>query len=422
MRKYPGIREFLGRKTLKSLKETTFLKFQEVLIDHFKLIENRDFFVKRSSSPEIIFTNNSSCVFGDLDINNIGKWLSAEYSDIGVDEAQEITQLAFEKIKSRQTQTIIQKLSKGNQKNKFVMAMNPPEIADQHWTHNRFRDELTKIKNSYMIYSHIENNKENIPDGYIEDMYDAVDGRIAEIYLKGNWTPLLSKLVYSEYEFPKDKSGNYIEGGNLKYCKFDSNLESYFFMDFGWTHPMSIGCWQYDRVNDTFYRLYEYVESNTKPEKYCKFMMGEMIEHNGKRYQSPFSTKTASIIVGFEAKQSRQEADGQSNLALIRQIFNKSGSRPTIFISNPGIQAGIIAVRRHILTANGQRKLFIDSRYNQRFIRDVMAYHYPTNAEGNVTSEEPEKDGICDNTQDEARYGIGYISPTISNALLVQKR
>jgi len=422
MKDYPGVREFMGRKTLKSLKETTFLKFQEVLTDHFKLVEGRDYFVNRSSNPTITIPNGSVCVFGDLDINTIGKWLSAEYSDIAVDEAQEICQLSFEKIKSRQTQTIIEKLSGGKKKNKFVMAMNPPEIADQHWTHKRFRDVTTKIKNSNMIYSRIEGNKENIPETYIEDMYDSVDTRTAEIYLKGNWTPLLSKLVYSDYSLPKDNMGNYIEGGNLKHLKYDKDLESYFFMDFGWTHAMSIGCWQYDRYNDIFYRLYEYVESNTKPETYCKFMMGEFIEHNGNRYQSPFDNKVASIIVGFEARQSRQEADGQSNIELIREIFNNNNFRPTIYVSNPGIQSGIIAVRRHILTAGGHRKLFIDPRYNKRFLRDVMAYHYPTDKEGNVVSEEPEKDGICDNTQDEARYGIGYISPIISNAVMVQKR
>lgn len=422
MRKYPGIRQFIGRKTLKSLKETTFLKFQEVLNDHFYLVENRDFWVKRSSSPEVIFPNGSTCIFGDLDINTIGKWLSAEYSDIAIDEGQEINQLAFEKIKSRQTQTIIQKLSNGTQKNKFLIAMNPPETADQHWSHGRFRDPNTKIKDSVMVYSHIENNRENIPEGYIEDMLDAVDSRTAEIYLKGNWTPLLSMLVYNEYDFPQDKQGNYIEGGNIRFMEVNPGYENYFFMDFGWTHPMSIGCWQYNREEGEFYRLYEFVDSHVKPEKYCEFLMGNEILHNNKRYKSPFSVDNAILVVGIESKQSRQEADGMSNLTLMRAAFSKYGKHPSIRISGPGLQESIISVRRHVCNALGRRKIFIDPRYCQRFIMDVRAYHYPVDAAGNIVSEEPQKDGICDNTQDEARYGIHFIAPIISNKLLIQKR
>ena len=411
MRKYPGIRQFIGRKTLKSLKETTFLKFQEVLTDHFYLVENRDFWVKRSGSPEIILPNNSSCIFGDLDINTIGKWLSAEYSDIAIDEGQEVSQLAFEKIKSRQTQMIIEKLSKGKQKNKFLIAMNPPETADQHWSHSKFRNTETKIKDAIMVYSQIENNRENIPDNYIEDMLDAVDSRTAEIYLRGNWTPLLSKLVYNEYEFPQDTQGKYIEGGNIRFMEVVPEYENYFFMDFGWTHPMSIGCWQYNREKGEFYRLYEFVESYVKPEKYCQFLMGQEIEHNNKRYKASFSADNATLVIGMESKQSRQEADGMSNLTIMRSEFAKQGRHPNIRVVGPGLQESIISVRRHVCNALGQRKIFIDPRHCQRFIQDVRAYHYPVDSTGNIISEEPKKDGICDNTQDEARYGIHYIAP-----------
>ena len=60
MRKYPGIREFMGRKTLKSLRETTFLKFQEVLSEYFYLIENRDLSQIIILKPESLFCSISS--------------------------------------------------------------------------------------------------------------------------------------------------------------------------------------------------------------------------------------------------------------------------------------------------------------------------------------------------------------------------
>ena len=411
MKKYPGIREFLGRKTLTSLKKTTFLKFQEVLQVHLKLVEGVDYKVNRSSDPIIEFPNKSICIFGDLDTNTIGKWLSSEYSDIGIDEGQEISKIVFEKIKSRQTQTIIQSMSKGKQKNKFLIAMNPPESAERHWMHEAFRNPETSIRKSKIIYSKIENNRANMPDGYIEDMNASVDARTAEIYLKGNWVPLLSKLVYPDYSFPQDTNGKYIQGGNLRFLEVEDHLENYISMDFGWTHPMSIGCWQHDKHQNIFYRLYEVVESHVKPEMYCALLAGEEVHINGKDYQLPINAFNSVIVPLVEANQKRQESGGKSNLMIMKEIFRKNSLPLNYHVSNIGIHKGLLAIRRLILTQAGKRKIFIDPRYNNRFIQDARSYHYPTDKEGNVMGEEPKKDDLSDHTQDETRGLIGWKSP-----------
>ena len=408
MKKYSGINEFMGRKTLKSLRETTFLKFQEVLTDHKGLKSGIDFKVVKSPSPKIIFPNKSECIFGDLD--DVDKWLSAEYSDILIDQAEGVRKLAFEKIKSRSTQTIIEKQSKGKQRNKTLLAMNPPEIAEQHWTHGAFRNPETKIKNSIMLYSHIENNKDNIPANYIEEMHDSVDKRTAEIYLDGKWIPMLSKIVYADYSFPKNKSG-YIEGGNLEYLEVQSNLENFISMDFGWVHPMSIGCWQFNPHTNNYYRLYEVVESYVKPETYCDLLQGKSCHINGKDYKLPITVYNSTIVPLVEAKQRRQESDGKSNLLIMKEIFKNRNIGLNYHVSNIGIHKGILSVRNHILTKSGERKIKIDPRYNNRFISDAQGYHYPVDKDGNVNSEIPEKDNITDHTNDETRGLIGWKTP-----------
>ena len=403
MMKYDGIREFIGRKTLASLKETTFLKFQEILSEHMGMQEGIDFSV--THNPVTIRINNSVCVFGDLDINRIGKWLSSEYSDIGIDEAQEIQQLAFEKIKSRQTQKIT-----GD--NKFVMVMNPPENSNQHWIHKRFRDPLTSIKNSIILYSKIEANIKNIPAGYIKEMTESVDPRTAEIYLKGLWVPLNTNIVYADYLFPQDENGKYISGGNLTDREWDSSLETYFSMDFGWTHEMTIGVWNYDRENDISYRVFEFVKSHVKPEQYCTLLAGEELDINGKRYKLPCSCIGHKIIVGSEAKQKRQESDGINNKSMIETGLKKHGIAANIHVVSPRMVKSISNVRSHILTTTGKRRILINYKYCNRFINDATVYHYPTDKEGNVIGEIPFDDGISDHTQDDARYYISYIKPT----------
>lgn len=410
MKKYPGITEFMGRETLTSLKQTTFLKFQELLRDHYKLSEGRDYYVRRSSPINISFPNGSSCIFGDL--KEVHKWLSAEYSDILIDQAEEISEYAFNKIISRQSQLIIQKQSKGKQTNKTVLVMNPPEIAEQHWTHDKFRNPETKIKKSIMIYSDIRNNLENVPDKYLDTMTDSIDSRTAMIYLGGGdkWIPLLSKLVYPDYEFPV-KNGKYVEGGNLKYLSVEKNRENYIAIDFGWTHPMSIGCWQYNPYRHEFYRLYEVVENHVTPEKYCDLLEGKQVIINGKDYQLPITVYDSTIVPLVEATQKRQESAGKSNLIRMKEIFGQREIPFNYRISNVGIHSGIISVRSHIKTKSGTRKIFIDPRYCKRFIDDAKLYHYPTDISGNVTSEVPEKDDISDHTQDEARGLIGLLRP-----------
>jgi len=419
---YPGIREFIGRKTLKSIKETTFLKFQEVLTEHMGLIENKDFWVNRSSNPTIRLYTGSIAVFGDLDPNTINKWLSAEYSDILIDEGQEVSEICFEKIASRQTQTIIEKMSDGTKRNKIAIAMNPPEIAHLHWAHKKFRDPKTKIKNSAIIYSNIEANRANIPENYIDSMYSTVDKRTADLYLKGYWKPLNTNLVFSDYSFPQDDTGNYIEGGNLKRFEYRPELDNYISMDFGWAHDMVMGFWQYDRIKDEHYRLYEYVNNHTKPHEYCKLLAGLELEKDGKIYSCPINTKNAKIIVGAEAKQSRQEGDGVSNIEHIRTEMAKYGIVPHIEVSAPRILNSISLVRSYILTATGKRKLFIHIDDCRRFIQDASIYHYKTDKEGNITGELPDKDDVTDHTQDETRYYINKVTPLEENIMYSQRR
>jgi hypothetical protein len=409
MKKYPGIAEFIGRKELASLRETTFLKFREILVEFLHLREGVDFNIKLSPKPEISFPNGSSCVFGDLDAKSINKWLSAEFSDVLVDEAQEIEEIAFEKIRSRQTQQIIERMSRGRRKNKMLLAMNPPESAELHWTHRKFRDPANRIRNAVMIYSKIENNRGNIPTTYIEDMYASVDARTAEIYLRGLWVPMQSNLVFADYLFPVDADGEYVEGGNLKHLEPRPDFDSFISLDFGWTHPMSVGVWQHDPRTDTYHRLYEMVESHIKPETYCDLLVGREIPVGSKRYRLPVTARNARLVMGFEAEQRRQESNGLSNLHLMKRLLAERGVSPETRVVRISLYDSILAVRNHILTARGERKILIDPRYCRRFISDARTYHYP--AEGAVRLDEPEKDNISDHTQDETRYLIGSVSP-----------
>jgi len=487
--KYPGIRQFIGRKTLKSLKITTFLKYQEILTNFLHYREGREYVVRRSSSPEIEYQNGSTVIFGDLEINSIEKWKSFEVSDVAIDEIQEVARTCFEIICTRQTQKIIQdsnlcdvdivkkngfylindnrtkqikaggfyldeislkefrerglqedefvKTDEGfllntkektkhikisTQNNKTFLGCNPPEEAHLHWLHKAFRNPVTKIKNSTIVYGHLKYNKKNIPAGYIKQMYDRLDKRSAERLMEGKWVPQNSHIVFEDYKFPQTDTGEYKVGGNLKRFDFKPEFESTFSMDFGWTHEMVIALWQYDRNNDIHYRYMEFVGNKVKPEDYCKLLAGLPLKYKGKTYQFPISAKSAKIVVGGEANQSRQESSGISNIDHIRKGLEKYNITPVIKVSAPYILNSISRVRSYILTASGKRKLFVHIDNCKRFIQDASIYHFKTDKEGNVIGELPDKDDVTDHTQDETRYYIHYKTPLKSNQIYSEGR
>ena len=102
-RKYPGIRIFMGRKTLKSLKQSTINTLLTKVFPYLGMVA--DDFWMRYGDMTLEYKNGSKIIFGELDtipsdpdFSRIG---STEYDVAVVDEAGEITLAAKNAIKTR---------------------------------------------------------------------------------------------------------------------------------------------------------------------------------------------------------------------------------------------------------------------------------------------------------------------------------
>lgn len=102
-RKYPGLRVFMGRKTLKSLKEST-LNTLLTKVFPFLGVKTSEY-VMHFSTMTLDYKNGSKIIFGELDTNpsdpDFSRIGSTEYDIAIVDEAGEITLAAKNAIKTR---------------------------------------------------------------------------------------------------------------------------------------------------------------------------------------------------------------------------------------------------------------------------------------------------------------------------------
>ena len=85
------------------------------------------------------------------------------------------------------------------------------------------------------------------------------------------------------------------------------------------------------------------------------------------------------------------------------------------------INSGISHVRSFIKSANGERRLFIDSRC-RGIIEDLETYRYPEHKEGQQLRDVPLKDGYSEHGADALRYGIVNRFPIRNYKFRTEKR
>lgn len=180
--KYPGSRGFLARARLKSLKDSTLLTFLEVCTK-LRLVLDKDY-TYNAQSGVIKFSNGSSEYLKDLflypsdpEFVSLG---STEYTDGFIDEMGEITEQAYNIMRSR----IRFKLDEFKLIPKMFMGSNPCKTFVYRDFYKRFRDNELEDYKAYIPASVYDNPF--ISEHYIENL-KKLDKRNRARLLDGNW-------------------------------------------------------------------------------------------------------------------------------------------------------------------------------------------------------------------------------------------
>lgn len=164
----------------KSILMDTFPKIMRIAFPGIEYKENK-------ATNVITFPNGSEIWFAGLDKNESDKILGKEFCTIFFNE---ISELGFEQIEVAQSR-LAQKCPP--LVNKFFYDCNPP--SKSHWSYRQFalkqnpRDN-TAFRNPQLydwMRLNPEGNKENLADGYIDEILGSLSGRSRKRFLLGEW-------------------------------------------------------------------------------------------------------------------------------------------------------------------------------------------------------------------------------------------
>ncbi len=184
---FPGVRYFMGRDQLKSLKETTVKTFFKVAKDHGV----SDTFRFYDHYSAIRFTNGSEISLLDLQylpsdplFERLG---STEYTGGFIDEGGEIHFNAFDTLKSRVGRHLNEQYDIPR---KLLITCNPKKNWLYHtyfkpWKENR-------LEHGYAFIQSLAKDNEKIDKGYLESLDDIKD------------KTLKSRLKYGEWDYDDD--------------------------------------------------------------------------------------------------------------------------------------------------------------------------------------------------------------------------
>ena len=181
---YPGSRHLAARLRYSHARTTL---WHETLLPALKRIPSKLYTISKRDSL-ISFTNDSEIWVGGLDDKErVEKLLGHEYSSIYLNEVSQIEYPTVEVARTRLAQSIKGLI------NKAYYDENPP--SPLHWTHKEFIERIepkseNPLRSPDLFASLLMNpvdNKEHIPEGYIENILENLPEAARRRFLLGEW-------------------------------------------------------------------------------------------------------------------------------------------------------------------------------------------------------------------------------------------
>lgn len=244
-----------------------------------------------------------------------------------------------------------------------------PQIINpkQHWCYKYFKEQ---IDDEVECFEWGTEDNPYYPRHQIVRYKKLLDPRTYRAMFQIDWDVVPLTAVYDEFT----------EDNVIKGLTHNRKLPTYVCIDWGWSHPMAIGVFQYDRRKDHVYLVEDCIKSKMKLEDVYKWLKGRdyQIDH---------------YICDIAGDQEREQT-GRSNIAWFakRHIhFKRRRSR---------IQQGVAIVRSYINNVDGKRRFFVSDKC-QDTIDGLRKYKYPEK-DGIVQNENPLKKD--DDAVDMVRY------------------
>ena len=254
-----------------------------------------------------------------------------------------------------------------------------------------------------VAYHFILDDNPYLDAGVKEDMKVSFSGMFYDRYIRGLWIALEGRVF-----------GNF---GDVNIVDFTTNpgWEYYAGLDFGWNDPCAIILMAYDRLNNTWYIIDEFIQSYTSTASMGKLLTGGIVKVANKERTLTMSELMPNlfrgIYAGHEASARRQESGGLSNRNILQNEYPEL--KRLIKIGFHYVDISIQAVYNYIGNENHQR-LFVHPRCKS-VIRDFNNYKYPEK-KGEFYGEAPDDSHTnhkYSHSMDAIRYVVDSVTPII---------
>lgn len=352
----------IARQTFPALRDTTMATFFEICPK--ELIYNYN-----QTEHNLTFINGSKILFRSFEglsaIQEQNKFGSLELGWFYFDEGEEVSENTFLLLIGRLRKTNVNRLT-------GFITTNPPNI--DHWIYRMFVE--NKDPNYLHIKANTYENKENLPEGYIESLERTYDERWANKYLKGEFGFLTKDLpVYPKFSF------SICTREKLNFNPFDVIYRGW---DFGYRHPATVFC---QKTPQGLLILREIMGKDQHILDYGKEVKEKSEEWFGKDVK----------FIDIAPLDGTFRSD-KSELSSIQYLM-RLGIRPRI-ISLAGITKKSISIIRQLISSN---QLLID----KECIRIIEGFSggYARDAKDDM----PIKDNFYDHLQDALNCVVGSI-------------
>lgn len=319
----------------------------------------KPFIKKYTRNPHIIEWHDGSIVYG-LSADRPERIEGIKANWIWLDEVLQMSEQLFLECKARTADTKGYILATGSLGVQFI---NPK----QHWAHQYFKEKPDKNTNTYE-WNSIDNPY--MPAEEIENLKETLDPVTFRAMFEIDWDTVPKYAVYDDFS----------EHNVVETYTYNPSLPTYVSIDWGWSHPMAVGFFQYDQSTDTVYLFDEIVKSKIKIEQLYNKIMAKPYRITG-------------FCCDIAGNQEREQI-GKSNVTWFKERGINFKYRKS------AITYGIPIVRSYIKNVKGQTKFYVASNC-KKSIDGLRQYRY-NEKDGIIQNENPIKKD--DDAVDMIRY------------------
>lgn len=238
----------------------------------------------------------------------------------------------------------------------------------QHWAYKYFKEEIDE---EFECFEWSTADNPYYPQEELERNRNLLDPRTFRAMFEISWDVIPKNAVYN----------NFSDDNIIHNLQYNPKLPVFCCVDWGWSHPMACGIFQYDSRTDTVYLINEIVKSKMELKDLAIWIK-----------QQPYPIQ--EYVCDIAGNQEREQT-GKSNIRWFKEnagiIFKYRTSR---------INIGCALVRSYIKNANDKIRFYIASHCKDS-IDGCSRYKYPEK-DGIIQNENPVKED--DDAVDMIRY------------------